>query len=104
MSGSRGANPSRKPDSPLTDREPVVSPWKAWSQYRTRGLPVAYRANFSAVSTASVPLLPKNTRSRCGLYVSSFSASSPGSGWQSKRVRSAREASRTSCRALRTTG
>ena len=53
------------------------------------GLPVAYRANFSAVSTASVPLLPKNTRSRCGLWASSFSASSPGSGWQSKRVRSA---------------
>lgn len=64
MSGSSGEKPSRKPDSPFTDSEPVVSPWKAWSQYRTLGRPVAYRANFSAVSTASVPLLPKNARSR----------------------------------------
>ncbi|CAM5456904.1 hypothetical protein STENM36S_04198 [Streptomyces tendae] len=41
VSGSRGANPLRKPSSPLTDSEPVVSPWKACVQYRIRCLPVA---------------------------------------------------------------
>ena len=41
VSGSSGAKPSRKPASPLTESEPVVRPWKAWSQYRIRGLPVA---------------------------------------------------------------
>ena len=58
-SGSSGLNPLRNSAEPLTDSDPVVSPWKAWSQYSTRCLPVAYRANFSAASTASVPLLQK---------------------------------------------
>ena len=58
-SGSSGSKPLRNSAAPLTDSEPVVRPWKPWSQKRTRFLPVAYRANFSAVSTDSVPLLPK---------------------------------------------
>ena len=31
-SGSSGSNPRRNSAEPFTDSEPVVSPWKAWSQ------------------------------------------------------------------------
>ena len=51
---------------------------------------MAYRANFSAASTASVPLLQKYTRSSPGALASSFSASSPGSSGVSNWTRSAR--------------
>src|SRR6266568_6291677 len=59
VSGSNGLKPLRNSSAPLTESDPVVSPWKAWSQYRMRDLPVAYLANLSAASTASVPLLLK---------------------------------------------
>ena len=70
----------------------------------TRRRPVAYLANFSADSTASVPLLQKNTRSRPGALASSRCASNPGSGPQSNWVQSARWASSASCSAWRITG
>ncbi len=54
-----GPKPVLNSSEPLTDSEPTVRPWKAWSQYSTRDRPVAYRANFSAASTASVPLFQK---------------------------------------------
>ena len=66
--------------------------------------PVAYRANFSAASTASVPLLQKYTRSSPGALASSRSASRPGSSAVSNWTRSASSASSMSCSAWRTTG
>ena len=51
------------------------------SQEINRGRPVAARANFIAESTASAPVLAKNTASSpCGSRCESASASMPASG------------------------
>ena len=51
----------------FSDNDPMVSPWKAWSQKTSFERPVAARASLIAASTASVPELQKKTRSCCGI-------------------------------------
>ena len=69
-----------------------------------RPLPVACRANLSADSTASVPLLQKKTRSRPGALASSRCPSRPMIGWQSNCVQAAKSMSSASCSAFLITG
>ena len=69
-----------------------------------RPLPVAWRANFSADSTASVPLLQKKTRSSPGALASSRSASRPWIGGQSNWVQAAKSISSASASACLITG
>ena len=69
-----------------------------------RPLPVEWRANFRADSTASVPLLQKNTRSRPGVLAISRCASRPAIGWQSNWVHAAKSMSSASCSAFLITG
>ena len=59
---------------------PSVTPWKLESHEIKRGRPVAARANFIAESTASAPVLQKNTESSpAGRRCDSASASIPAS-------------------------
>jgi len=55
----------------LIDSDPVVS--REGVCIDDAAAPVKYLANFSADSTASVPLLQKNTRSRPAPWTRSFS-------------------------------
>ena len=45
----------------VVESAPSVRPWKPPSSATTPGLPVAFRAYFSAASFASAPLLQKKT-------------------------------------------
>ncbi len=79
--GSSGPKPSLKKSSPTIDSGPSVTPWKLESHEIRRGRPVAARANFIAESTASAPVLAKNTASSLpGSRCVSASASIPASG------------------------
>ncbi len=79
--GSSGPKPSLKNSSPTSESGPSVTPWKLESQEIRRGRRVAARANFIAESTASAPVLAKNTASSPGgRRCESASASMPASG------------------------
>ena len=58
-SGSKGA---RLDGWPVAARAPCVRPWNEPSRATTTGLPVAFRAHFSAAAIASVPELQKKAR------------------------------------------
>ncbi len=74
----------------FSDNDPMVSPWKAWSQKTSFERPVAARASLIAASTASVPELQKKTRSCCGIRRISCSARRPARTEASSCTRSGR--------------
>ena len=63
---SSGPNSSRYSGPHVAESAPMVLPWKPRMVATTFVRFVARRANFSAPSTASVPLLQRNTRSSAG--------------------------------------
>ena len=64
--GTRGPKTSRYSGPHVADNAPIVLPWKPRIVATTPGRFVAARANFSAPSTASVPLLQRKIRSSDG--------------------------------------
>ena len=61
--GTSGPKTSRYSGPHVADRAPIVLPWKPRIVATTPARFVAARANLSAPSTASVPLLQRNIRS-----------------------------------------
>ena len=61
--GTSGPKSSRYSGPQVADSAPMVFPWKPRIVATTPGRFVVARANLSAPSTASVPLLQRNTRS-----------------------------------------
>ena len=56
---NRGSNGSRYIERPVTESDPMVSPWYDRSNATNRCLAVDFRASFNAPSLASVPLIVK---------------------------------------------
>jgi hypothetical protein len=80
--GRSGTNGARYAACPVTESAPNVRPWKPSSSATTSERPgFLSRANFSAASFASVPLLQKKTRERPEAFVRR-SASIPCAGWK----------------------
>jgi hypothetical protein len=84
--GSSGPSPSRNRASPPTDAASNVAPWNESQKESVFGRPVASRASFIAIPTATAPLgANKTLRRGAGAREVSFRASSTATPFVNRR-------------------